>query len=532
MNTTTSNTRKSAATGAIAALLLAGASAAKADCLDGGLTLEPGAITEVIPHPTEPDTLFVTQRYVSQDVSADGQALLKSCDSGETWSATALTSDFYDVLSLGVDPTNPEIVYAQTNRGALLSIDGGITWAEFDMPYGDIVFAADGTLYLASSPFVFRRLPGAIEFEEMTEVPGAFNVLRVDPGDANRLHVGSHYSVDGGASWQTVLTGRAADVRFSPSDPSRLAVTDDPLRLSIDGGVNWQRPEFEEFSPFIPGDFKGRQVLFDGADSSTLWVSLEGCGLFRSEDFGRRWFFADQGLTGSAPFCRFNGGHPFVEQLYANPTDTDRYYAVTSDGLFVSNDDGQSWTTANGTASALPPGPPPPNPYSGDADLEFELFKVPKKFTPPAILKFKGRITNNGPDTARDVSFSIPADVVSISRGSCDQNGCQIGDLPPGATVELQFEREMLSGGNGTRCTGDKFTISGRVSAETNDPNQANNEATGEVTRENGPSLISGCPNGGLLRPVDEKREGGGGSTGLLFLAGLLAARRFARKLA
>ena len=508
---------------ATAALLLGG-TAAHADCLDGGLVLEPGAITSVLPHPSEPDTLFVTQSYVAEH----GLALLKSCDSGETWSPTALTSDFYEVISLGVDPTNTEMVYAQTNRGALRSEDGGITWVEFDMPYGDIVFATDGTLYLASAPFVFRRGAGELEFMEMTPVPLVFDVLRVDPNDASRLHVGSHYSVDSGSSWQRVLPGPVLDLQFSPSDPSRVAATDDPMRLSIDGGVNWQRPNYEEFSWFIPGDFEGHQVLFDPADSDTIWVSIKGCGLFRSEDFGTRWYFADQGLTGSEFFCRFNGGHPFVDQLYANPIDSDRYYAVTSDGLFISNDDGQSWAKANGVAGAGASAPPP-NPYSGDADLQFEMFKLPKKFTPPATLKFTGRITNYGPDTARDVRFSIPADVVSSSRGVCNDLGCEFGDLPSGATVELSFERVLLGGGNGTRCNGDKFQISGRVDAETSDPNPANNADSGEVTRKNDPSIISGCAGEGLLRPVGEKTEEGGGSFGLLFLAALLAARRFSR---
>ena len=261
-----------------AGFLLLAMAGARADCLEGGLGLDPATLSAVFVHPSEPDTLFATQFQGA----TNGLALLKSCDAGQNWSATALTSDLYSVNSLAVDPTNGEVVIAQTNRGGLVSEDGGITFSEIELPLGDLLFGNDGTLYAYAPPAIQRRLPGQATWTELTPVPSGFSKLLIDPSDNNRLHVGTHYSVDGGTSWQQVLPALVKDLAYSPSDPARMVATHNPIRVSVDGGVNWAPPELEEFSWFESGSFEGRQVIFDAAEPDTIWVSLEGCGLFRS----------------------------------------------------------------------------------------------------------------------------------------------------------------------------------------------------------------------------------------------------------
>jgi hypothetical protein len=215
--------------------------------------------------------------------------------------------------------------------------------------------------------------------------------------------------------------------------------------------------------------------------------------------------------------CWFSPDHPEVSRFKPSPLDADRFFAVTSDGLFITNNDGDTWVEANGQAGN--PEPPPPNPFSGDADLELDLFGLPGTFTPPVTLQFSATIRHNGPDVAREVMFSIPADSISSSHGVCNGGACDFGDLAPGTVIQLQLQREILGGGIAARCNGDVFEISGLVTATTNDPVPDNNSDTVSSTRQNSGSIISGCPGEGLLQP-----EGGGGSLGYPLLLALLVS--------
>ena len=497
-------------------LLVMGAGASvsgHAACLTGGYTLDSESIYDVVPHPTEVDTLYAIQN----PNGPDGIALLKSCDGGVSWSATALTRDFYSVSSLAIDPTNGESAYAITNRGALVSSDGGITWSETSLPFGRLVFGSDGTLYSHDMANIERRLPGHSDWETLTPVPTSFDVLRPHPTDSNRIHVGQYYSVDGGMSWQRVFPDRVADVRYSSSDPMRMIATATPALLSTDGGVNWSELPLEEFEVFRTATASGTAVAFDALDSGTIWVATRSCGLWRSSTGGARWQLPMTGLTGMSNACWFSPDRPEVSRFKPSPLDADRFFAVTSDGLFITNNDGDTWVEANGQAGN--PEPPPPNPFSGDADLELDLFGLPGTFTPPVTLQFSGTIRHNGPDVAREVMFSIPADSISSSHGVCNGGACDFGDLAPGTVIQLQLHREILGGGIAARCNGDVFEISGRVTTTTNDPVPDNNSDTVSSTRQNSGSIISGCPGEGLLQP-----EGGGGSLGYPLLLALLVS--------
>jgi hypothetical protein len=494
-------------------LLLIGAGVSApghAACLADGYTLDSETLYDVVSHPTEVDTLFAIQNPNARD----GIALLKSCDGGITWSATALTRDFYSVSSLAIDPVNGETAYAMTNRGPMVSSDGAITWSETDLPNGWLVFGSDGTLYSHDLTSIQMRPPGH-PWMTLTPVPSNFDVLRPHPTDSTRIHVGQYYSVDGGMSWQQVFPERIADVRYSPSDPMRMIATATPAVLSTDGGVNWSELPLEEFEVFRTANAAGTAVAFDALDSDTIWIATGRCGLWRSSTGGARWQLPMAGLTGAPESCWMGDNRPEVKRFKSSPVHPDRFLAITSDGLFVTTDDGDTWLGRNGEAGN--PEPPPPNPFSGDADLELNLFGLPGTFTPPVTLQFSGTVRHNGPDTAREVRFSVPADSVTSSHGVCDGGSCDFGDVAPGTVIQLKMQREVLGGGISARCTGDVFELSGRVTATTDDPVPDNNADTVSSTRQNGPSIISGCPGEGLLQP-----EGGGGSFGHPLLLVLL----------
>ena len=497
------------------ALILIGAGASAsghAACLPGGYTLDVETLSDVVLHPTELDTLYAIQ----SPNTPDGIVLLKSCDSGGVWSATALTSDFYDVYSLAIDPLNGESAYAMTNRGSMVSSDGGNTWSESDVPSGRLVFGSDGTLYSYDLTNIQKRSPGQSNWTTLTPTPTSIAVLRPHPTDPSRLHVGQYYSVDGGTSWHRVFSESVADVRYSSSDPLKMIATATPALLSNDGGVNWSELPLEEFEVFRTGSSQGTTVALDALDSDTIWIVTRACGLWRSSTGGARWQLPMAGLSGSPESCWMGNNYPEVKRFKPSPLDPDRFFAITSDGLFVTTNDGDLWIEANGQAGN--PESPPPNPFSGDADLELDLFGLPGTFTPPVTLSLSATIRHNGPDMAREVTFSAPVDSIVSSHGTCDGGSCDFGDLAPGTVIQLQMQREVLGGGISAQCTGDVFEISGQVTATTSDPKLGNNTDTVSSTRQNNASIISRCPGEGLLQP---EGDGGGGSLGYPFLFAL-----------
>ena len=505
---------------AAAMLLIASvfnATTAFAICLDGGYTLDGATIKDVVPHPTEPDTVFVVQH--PEDTSA--LAVLKSCDGGVTWSPTSLNRKHLGVSSLAVDPTQPNRVDVSTNHGNLVSRDGGITFELTDYWHSNLIYGNDGTLYSAAGPYKLTR--GSATWVRLPRPPQPINVLRPHPTDSNQLHIGQLYSVDGGVSWQYVRNdGHTADVRYSELDPMRVIATGKPVMLSTDGGVNWSPPAYNEFEYFASTQPEGQFVAFDKDDPSTLWAVTSDCGIFRSTNNGASWSTRMTGITGQTTNCPANLASPQVSLFEPSPANGDRYYAVTSDGLFTTADDGESWTPANGV-----PGPKsdaPAGVFDGDADLEIELANVPHQFTPPATLRYRGTIRNNGPDAARSITVSFGGEIVSSTISSCHGIECEITELQAGMVLEFQVERQELGfGGGGTRCTGDVMEIRAQVSAVTDDPNPANNKANAWVRRENNPSLISSCPGEGLL-------TGGGGSVSVLLLGALAAVFRVRRR--
>jgi len=502
-------------------VLLAGtglSGAGHAACLTGGYTLDTATLFDVVPHPTEADTLYVIQN----PDTPDGLALLKSCDGGTTWSATALTRDFYSVSSLAIDPTDSETAYAMTNRGPMVSSDGGINWSDTELPSGRLVFGNDGTLYSYDQTNLQKRPPGQ-PWMALPQLPAPVDILRPHPTDPTRIHVGQYYSADAGASWQTVLPSPVADVRYSPSDPTRMIATVTPARLSDDGGVNWSDLPLAEFEVFVTADIPGTAVAFDALDSNIIWVATRDCGLWRSIDGGARWQLPMNGLTGEPTSCWMGNGYPEVKRFNPSPVNPDRFFAITSDGLFITDNDGSGWTASNGQPGD--PEAPPPNPFSGDADLSLDLFGMPGTFTPPVTLEFSGTITNNGPDAAREVRFSSPVDTITTTHGTCNGGACDFGDVAPGTIIRLTLRREILGGGISARCTGDVFEISGQVTATTNDPVTGNNTDSVSSTRQNGSTLISGCPGEGLLQ-----QDGGGGGTFGIPLVLVLCIALFTRR--
>ena len=187
---------------------------------NGGITWTPNAgisgqhRAALAVHPTNPDLVFV----------AGQSGLLRSRDGGRTWSVVLSEYPFNDMTAVVFDPGQPQRMLAASWYGGLTrSLDGGATWqpvpgTDFLRIDAMAVHPRDSNLMLASSPVV----------SPSEGIPSLYR------------------SVDGGSTWvpgDAGIEGVIRGLTFSADGAEVVAVGDEGVFRSTNGGVNWQRVE-------------------------------------------------------------------------------------------------------------------------------------------------------------------------------------------------------------------------------------------------------------------------------------------------
>jgi photosystem II stability/assembly factor-like uncharacterized protein len=227
-----------------------------------------------------------------------------------TW--TAVGPYFGHVLSIAVDPVNPDRLWVSTHGGGVWrSGDGGATWSHSGKELSDRVVS-----YVVIQP--------------------KSNVLwaGVEPSSLAR-------SKDGGQTWEWMrndLTDTPFIPVIDPSNPKAIWIPSTNLHVrSSDGGAKWT--EFR----VTGGDV--RVFAIHPKDSKTIWAGGTNgrSGLWRSTDGGATWKQLGKGLPESNS----------VEKLVVDPSQPDTLYMAGRRGGFTSTDGGESWTPFGGpTADA------------------------------------------------------------------------------------------------------------------------------------------------------------------------------------
>ena len=158
-------------------------------------------------------------------------------------------------------------------------------------------------------------------------------------------------STDGGRSWQDITPRNARDeevwaLATAPDVTGQVFVGTSHARLfrSDDGGRTFQEcsaflklPGRERWSfpppPHIP---HVRAIAFDPVRPDTIYVGVEEGGIFRTRDRGE-----------SFEPCNHNI-HPDIHCLMVDPEDSQRIYASTGRGLYLSRNAGASWRPVKG----------------------------------------------------------------------------------------------------------------------------------------------------------------------------------------
>jgi hypothetical protein len=246
-----------------------------------------GAFSDVARHPVAADTFY----------AATDSGVHKTIDGGAHWTAGNIPAGFRDFLSVAVDPSDPDVIYAGANwrNGAALgvakSVDGGQEWT-----------------------------PANVGIETQ-----AINRIAVNPADSNVIYAagaGLFKSVDAGRNWSLLpsMVATLEDIALDPVKPQILYAVSTTLSRSVDGGATWQELRALE------GDFVQR-VALDTLDPTIIYAGRLRGGLETLQ------IAPDLALTANAPTTSAAAGTaiPITYQLQNRGTFTASSVVLTAD---------------------------------------------------------------------------------------------------------------------------------------------------------------------------------------------------------
>jgi len=328
-----------------------------------------GRISYILPHPTDPDIIYI---------AAAGGGVWKTADGGVNW--TPLTDGLPTTYSgaLAFDPTNPDIIYYGTGElhycgdcypgdGLFKSTDGGATWTKIATTYdvgsyvSRIAIRPDNpdVIFVANNYGLARSTDGGTTWSSVFSTNDVNSVV-INPRYPDSMFIGVYQygvyvSTDGGDNWTQITNlptsgiGRV-EVALYPQNPSYiLASFSDAstgglygLYLSTDGGATWSQLPAPDY--LLSQGTYDHAITFHPYDSTIIFAGgvfpydASHNGIVRSLDGGSTW----EDVTDRDPYGTV---HPDIH-FFAWGADT-ALYVASDGGLWRSRDLGNTWENLN-----------------------------------------------------------------------------------------------------------------------------------------------------------------------------------------
>ncbi|MBN2467354.1 MAG: hypothetical protein JXD19_04310, partial [Deltaproteobacteria bacterium] len=253
------------------------------------------------------------------DGSNEGGSVYKTADGGETWEFMSLVAD-HNVWDIAIHPTNIQEIWAVTGPDSI----------------------SEGTIYQT-------RNGGAAWTEIQTGLSkGWLDFVAINPTNPAIVFVGGEKglirTINGGSTWsQLQPNGSCRAFVFDPVTPKIVATswlssdgTDTFISKSTNNGSTWSTYSLSglEFLSLVTHPETG-SILYGGEGSM---------GIFKSDDGGETWTYANQGIK--------------ANQVYESTVSSaSEIVAGTQAGIFIKEDGSWRWLNAlPGKAVAFNPG--------------------------------------------------------------------------------------------------------------------------------------------------------------------------------
>src|SRR5687767_10715414 len=208
-----------------------------------------------------------------------GVALLERAAPGARWEAGGHSLAGRHVSALLYEPICGGVFASVHGSGLFASADGGRTWTR----------RTSGLAHEHVWTLAYRERDGVVELYAGTQ-----------PAHLYR-------STDHGASWEEI-----------------------PGILEVAGQERWMFPP-------PPRQPHVKSVAFDPTDPEVLYVGIEQGALLKSTDGGRSWRELDGYYAPTDLFYKD------MHRVVLSPADPRRIYLATGDGLYASQDGGETW---------------------------------------------------------------------------------------------------------------------------------------------------------------------------------------------
>jgi photosystem II stability/assembly factor-like uncharacterized protein len=264
-----------------------------------------------------------------------GNGILKSTDGGNTWSSTGLTTDVYEfyVGGIKIHPDSNSSIYAITSAGLYKSIDSGENWHRLKACRG-------------------------IDMEFNPSNPEIIYISTRIDDDSD--HTKIYRTLDGGATWQTVLSriGSRTELAVSPDEPTWVyAIVSDLnrglqaiYRSTNDGGLFSLIYSGTPFTnnilsgdcvPSVGGGQGEYDLCLAANPANAEEVYVGGINTWKSVDGGFTWEICNvwTGTCGGI-VQEVHADHHWLEFQY----NTETLFDCNDGGIYFTEDAGESWT--------------------------------------------------------------------------------------------------------------------------------------------------------------------------------------------